>query len=229
MRVSTPRAIAFVSIFLTMQACAGSTATTSPGPSARPDSADLTELEALYRARADSARMRYTQADADFMRGMIVHHTQALIMSRLAPTHAGSDALRTLAARTINAQNDEISTMVGWLEDRDESVPEIEISGTHMMVEGAGRMESMPGILTDGQMQELAAARGEEFDRLFLTYMIEHHSGAVTMVHDLFNTDGAALDDAVFKIASDIQVDQTTEIHRMESMLEAMQQAGPRS
>lgn len=216
------RTIAVVSVFLTLQACAGSTGATSSRPSPSSGSDDLTELEALYRARADSARMRYTQADVDFMRGMIVHHTQALVMSRLAPTHAGSDALRTLAARTINAQNDEISTMVGWLEDRGESVPEIEISGTHMMVDGAMHMGSMPGILTDAQMDELAAAHGEEFDRLFLTYMIDHHSGAVAMVRDLFGTDGAALDDTVFKIASDIQVDQTTEINRMELMLEDM-------
>jgi uncharacterized protein (DUF305 family) len=216
MRVSSTRAIAFASFFLTLQACAGSTAATSSPPAPSADSPDLAELEALYQARADSARMRYTQADVDFMRGMIAHHTQALVMSRLAPTHAGSDALRTLAARTINAQNDEISTMVGWLEDRGEAV------------DGATHMASMPGMLTDEQMDELAAAHGEEFDRLFLTYMIQHHSGAVTMVHELFGTDGAALDDTVFKIASDIQVDQTTEINRMESMLRAMQQTGSR-
>lgn len=229
MRVSSTKAIAIASFFLTLQACAGSTAATSSPPAPGADSPDLAELEALYQARADSARMRYTQADVDFMRGMIAHHTQALVMSRLAPTHAGSDALRTLAARTINAQNDEIATMVGWLEERGEPVPDIEISGTHMVVDGGMHTGSMPGMLTDAQMDELAAAHGEEFDRLFLTYMIQHHSGAVTMVHQLFGTDGAALDDTVFKIASDIQVDQTTEINRMESMLQAMQQAGSRS
>jgi len=79
----------------------------------------------------------------------------------------------------------------------------------------------MPGMLTPQQMRELDAARGSDFDRIFLTYMIQHHGGAVTMVHDLFGTDGAALDEAVFKIASDIQADQTSEIARMKRMLEA--------
>lgn len=216
--------VGLVSIFLAVQACAG-TSGSRPEPVASPagDAADLAELEALYRARADSARMRYTQADVSFMQGMIAHHTQALVMSRLAPERAGSAALRTLAARTINAQNDEIATMVAWLRERGETVPRIDVMGTHMSVRGVGDVASMPGILSDAQMRELEAARGEDFDRLFLTYMIQHHAGAVTMVHDLFGTDGAALDEAVFKIASDIQADQTTEINRMQSMLDAMQ------
>lgn len=214
---------AVVSIFLTMHACASSSSAPRSEPAPRADSADLAELEALYLARADSARMRYTQADVAFMQGMIAHHTQALVMSGLAPDHAGSDPLRTLAARTINAQNDEISTMVAWLRERDEPVPDIEVSGVHLTVHGGGDTSAMPGMLSDAQMDELEAARGSEFDRLFLTYMIQHHSGAVTMVRNLFGTDGAALDDAVFKIASDIQVDQTTEINRMQSMLETME------
>jgi uncharacterized protein (DUF305 family) len=88
---------------------------------------------------------------------------------------------------------------------------------------GAGHdMAHMPGMLTDEQMRELDAARGQDFDQLFLTYMIQHHSGAVTMVHELFATDGAAQGDEVFKIASDIQADQTSEIRRMQSMLDAL-------
>ena len=86
----------------------------------------------------------------------------------------------------------------------------------------------MPGMLTPKQMRELGAARGADFDRLFLTYMIQHHQGAVTMVHDLFGTDGAARDALVFKIASDIQVDQRTEIARMRSMLDALRTNGTR-
>ena len=77
-------------------------------------------------------------------------------------------------------------------------------------------------MLSPEQMQELEAAQGPDFDRLFLTYMIQHHQGAVSMVHDLFATDGAAQDDLIFKIASDIQVDQITEINRMQQMLEAL-------
>jgi len=93
--------------------------------------------------------------------------------------------------------------------------------GTTLMVDGGHAMH-MPGMLTPEQIQELDDARGAEFDRLFLTYMIQHHQGAVTMVHELFAIDGAAQDEAAFKLASDIQVDQTTEINRMKLMLESL-------
>ena len=77
-------------------------------------------------------------------------------------------------------------------------------------------------MLSPEQIEELSQAKGSDFDRLFLIYMIQHHEGAVTMVHELFDTDGAALDDVSFRLASDIQVDQITEIARMRLMLEAM-------
>jgi len=80
----------------------------------------------------------------------------------------------------------------------------------------------MPGMLTDAQMNELDAARGEDFDRLFLTFMIQHHKGAVSMVKELFAAQGAGQDETVFKFASDVQVDQTTEINRMLEMLFAL-------
>jgi uncharacterized protein (DUF305 family) len=212
---------------LTVQGCA------SRGPAQSSPTAGSTastaELEALYRARMDSALTRFTEADARFMTDMIVHHAQALVMSGLAPTHTANPALRMLTARTINAQEDEIATMRGWLEDRSRPAPEIRISGSSLVVDGAPPgMAMMPGMLSNAQMQELDSARGSAFDRLFLTYMIQHHAGAVTMVHDLFDTDGAALGDTVFKIASDIQVDQTTEIDRMERMLEALPATGSR-
>jgi uncharacterized protein (DUF305 family) len=154
---------------------------------------------------------------------MIAHHAQALVMSQLAPTHGASASVRTLTARIINSQNDEIQTMSAWLEARGQPVPQIHIEGTELSVEGVSHeMTMMPGMLTDEQIAELDSATEVEYDRLFLTYMIQHHSGAVQMVHELFATDGAALDDSVFKIASDIQADQTTEIRRMELMLEAL-------
>jgi uncharacterized protein (DUF305 family) len=207
------------------------------------------EYEAVYRARTDSARMRFTQADVDFVTGMIGHHAQALIMSDLAPTHGASPQVQTLSARIINAQKDEIALMQQWLRDRGQPVPIVKIDGLNLMIDmsapegqmkhdmhaapakqnehaghdmhdmhGEGHM--MPGMLTQEQLEELDAAFGPEFDRLFLAGMIEHHGGAVTMVHDLFAVDGAGQDEAVFKLASDIQVDQLTEIARMELMLE---------
>ncbi len=187
---------------------------------------ETAELEALYRARMDSARMRFTEADVHFMTGMIGHHAQALVMAGLAPTHGANPAVQRLSARIINAQKDEIALMQHWLRDRGQPVPEVNITGTTLMVHGPDYAMHMPGMLTPEQIQELDDARGRDFDRLFLTYMIQHHRGAVTMVHSLFGTDGAAQDGAVFKLASDIQVDQITEIARMELMLDAQPTPG---
>lgn len=189
--------------------------------------ASTDDLESLYWARLDSARGSYTQADVDFMTGMIGHHAQALIMSRLAPENGASSAVRTLAARIINAQNDEIASMQQWLRDRDQPVPEVHIDGLNLMIHGGGDHAAhdhtnMPGMLSPEQLRELSQARGRTFDRLYLKYMIQHHSGAVTMVDELFSQDGAANDEASFKLASDINVDQLTEIERMKLMLEAL-------
>ena len=198
-------------------------------PSSTPS---LEELEALYRERVDSARMRFTDADVHFMTGMIGHHAQALIMAAMAPTHGANPSVQTLAARIDNAQHDEIATMQRWLRDRAQPVPEVHIDGTTLMIHGPGGHmahdhASMPGMLTQAQLDELDAARGADFDRLFLTYMIQHHGGAVVMVEDLFATDGAAQGTETFKLASDIQVDQRTEIARMQRMLDALPDPAP--
>jgi uncharacterized protein (DUF305 family) len=204
--------------------CSGATGG-SAEPAPQP-AAENAEFEALYRARQDSAMMLYTEADVRFMTGMIGHHGQALVMAALAPTNDASPSIQTLTARVINAQKDEIATMQQWLRDRGQTVPEVEITGTTMMVHGPEYAMHMPGMLTEEQLGELEAAQGSEFDSLFLTYMIQHHEGAVTMVHELFATDGAGIDEVVFKLASDIQADQTAEIARMESMLEEMTNQG---
>lgn len=212
-------------LVLTATGCGG---TANVADESGPSYGSTAELEAMYRARQDSARMQYTDADVHFMTGMISHHAQALVMAALAPTHAASNDVQTLAARIDNAQKDEIASMQRWLRDRGQPVPQIQIEGTHLMVHGGGEHGSgdhamqMPGMLSQEQLRELDEARGAEFDRLFLTYMIQHHSGAVVMVKELFDTDGAALDEAAFKLASDIQVDQITEIERMERMLAAL-------
>lgn len=200
----------------------GPAAGSGPAPGSTPPPGSATEFEALYRARLASARTRFTEADVHFMVGMIAHHAQAVVMSGFAPTHGASAEVRNLAARIINAQQDEIATMQQWLRDRDQPVPEVHLMGAETMVHGAEHHMDMPGMLTPEQLHELDEARGPRFDRLFLTYMIEHHRGAVHMVHELFSTDGAGQDEAVFKFASDVQVDQTTEIARMEAMLAAL-------
>src|SRR5690606_34034327 len=127
-----------------------------------------------------------------------------------------------LAARIYNAQEDEIATMQRWLRDRGQPVPEVHADGGHVVVHGARHHMDMPGMLTPEQLETLDRARGPEFDRLFLTFMIEHHRGAVIMVRELFATDGAGQDAEIFRFASDVQVDQTTEIARMERMLSAL-------
>ena len=180
-----------------------------------------TSPEYIAAARADSIRLPYTQADVDFMSGMIHHHAQALVMSRMAPTHGASSSVQTLAARIINGQQDEIRLMQQWLIDRQKPVPMAHTSGP--MHEGhEGMHPLMPGMLTPAQLQELDAARGTEFDRLFLKYMIQHHQGAVSMVKTLFGTYGAGQDETVFKFASDVNTDQTTEIRRMQQLLDSL-------
>jgi uncharacterized protein (DUF305 family) len=156
------------------------------------------------------------------MSHMIGHHAQAIVMSGWAPTHGASPSVRTLAERIINAQQDEIATMQRWLGDRRQPVPQAGDTGMKMSMAGAGHTMLMPGMLTPEQMQQLDRAKGSEFDHQFLTFMIQHHRGAVTMVQDLFGTPGAARDETVFKFANDVSVDQSTEIARMETMLAAL-------
>jgi len=173
---------------------------------------------AIATARADSARYPYTPADIAFMSHMIGHHAQAIVMSRMAPTHGASTSVRILADRIINAQQDEIASMQRWLRDRRLPVPVPDTVLMKMPMHAAYDM-LMPGMLTDSQMMQLDEARGPEFDRTFLRFMIQHHKGAVVMVKQLFGTNGAGQDQTVFKFASDVNTDQTTEIARMEKML----------
>jgi len=224
MKQSRPRLPVFaLSTALLIQACAGAGGST-PARDAPTPTLSTAELEALYRARTDSARLNVSEADVLFVSGMIGHHAQALVMSALAPANGASMPVRTLAARITNAQKDEIALMQRWLEDREKPVPQVRDTG-HMM--GGMDHDMMPGMLTPEQMVELEAAQGPAFDRTFLTYMIQHHQGAVTMVHELFATDGAAQDELIFKLASDVQVDQITEIARMQQMLAGL--LAPRS
>ncbi len=191
------------------------------------------EREAIYRARIDSARTRFSPADVRFMTNMISHHAQALTMANLATSRSASESVRTLAARIHNAQSDEIAGMQRWLRNRELPVPELHELNGNVMVhapDAASTMSHdqhtdhsrMPGMLSEEQLAQLAATSGAAFDRLFLTLMIAHHNGAVTMVSELFATDGAGQDTDVYRFASDVQVDQRTEVARMQLMLDAM-------
>lgn len=199
----------------------GGGVTTAPSPAAtvQPNPAGVAQ------AKADSLTHPYTEADVQFMYNMIGHHAQAVAMSNWAPTHGASPSVLVLAQRIINAQQDEIGTMQRWLRDRLKPVPDA-TGASMMMMNGVAHEMLMPGMLTEAQMKQLDAARGKEFDRLFLTFMLQHHGGAVTMVKDLFDTNGAAQDEIVFKFASDVNVDQQTEIARMQRMLAALTMGG---
>src|SRR5213076_2197010 len=167
----------------------------------------------------------YTAADVHFMSGMIQHHAQAVLVAGWAPSHGASPALRALCERIVVGQRDEIAFMQRWLRERHEMVPDADPRGQTMAgMPGMDHPMLMPGMLTPEQLTQLDHARGAEFDRLFLKFMIQHHQGAITMVEQLFSANGAAQDGYVFKFASDVNADQTTEIDRMNLMLSELPQ-----
>ncbi len=167
-------------------------------------------------------------ADVHFMIGMIHHHAQAVLMAGWAPSHDASPALRALCERIVVGQRDEIELMQRWLRERHQTVPDADVSSGHAMP-GMDHSMLMPGMLTPEQLAQLDGARGPAFDRLFLTFMIQHHRGALAMVRALVDTPGAARDGPLFQIASDVSADQTTEIDRMTRMLAALSQPFQRS
>jgi uncharacterized protein (DUF305 family) len=153
------------------------------------------------------------------MQGMIRHHAQALVMANWAPSRTARSSIKILAARIDVAQRDEIATMQRWLRDRRESVPEADAQHTMAGHQTPTSGDLMPGMLSHKQLTQLEKATGSEFDRLFLTFMIQHHEGALTMVRELFSSPGAGQDATIFRFASDVEADQTTEIDRMRTML----------
>ena len=181
-------------------------------------------MSGVEQARQDSIRRPYTAADISFMTGMIGHHAQAVKMAGWAASHGASKSLQIFCGRIATGQTAEIGLMQQWLKDRRQPVPEADARGVKMV--GMDHYMMMPGMLTDAQMAQLDSARGTQFDRLFLTFMIQHHQGAISMVEELFNTPGAGQDEIVFKFANDVQADQSTEIDRMQQMLDALGSLG---
>ena len=163
-----------------------------------------------------------SQAEAEFMRGMIMHHAQAVEMTALIASHTENKDLRSLGARISRSQSDEIKFMRRWLAARGEPVglPSAAMPGMPDMDRSGHPMALMPGMLTPEQMEALRRAKGAEFDHLFLTGMIQHHNGALTMVKDLFDTAGAGQDAEVFNFATDADNAQRAEIRIMQTMLE---------
>ncbi|MGA7623654.1 MAG: DUF305 domain-containing protein [Candidatus Acidiferrales bacterium] len=181
-----------------------------------------------------------SRADVEFMQGMIVHHSQAVEMTALIPSHTENKELRELGARISSSQSSEIKFMQRWLAARGESVsmPVPGMQGMDMSGPAADRpmagasdsdkaghpnsqpMALMPGMLSPVQMEALRKAKGAEFDYLFLTGMIQHHNGALIMVKDLFDTEGAGQDADIFNFATDADNTQRAEIRIMQGMLQ---------
>lgn len=178
-------------------------------------------------ARPDLVRQPYSQADVDFMAGMIPHHAQAVLIAGWAASHGARPDLRVLCERMVIGQRDEIELMRNWLRDRGETVPAANATHHRMKMNGVEHDMLMPGMLSPEQLAELDKASGTEWDRLFLTFMIRHHEGAIKMVDDLFASYGALQDDDVYKLASDIHADQEIEIERMQKMLAGIEKRSP--
>ncbi len=152
------------------------------------------------------------------MQGMVMHHQQAVEMTALIPSHTENKDLRTLGARISLSQSDEIKFMKRWLLARGES-DSMAMPGMPDMDKNGKPMQPMPGMLTPEQMSALRQANGAEFDRLFLTGMIQHHNGALIMVKQLFDSPGAGQDAELFDFATDVDNTQRAEIGIMQNML----------
>jgi uncharacterized protein (DUF305 family) len=167
-------------------------------------------------APATGTTPAHVKADVEFMQGMIGHHAQALDMVRLLETRTEDAGMKLLGLRIKVSQQDEIKAMQEWLRARGEAVPDEHAHHAH-------DYKLMPGMLSPEEMAKLSAAKGTDFDRLFLQLMIKHHDGALTMVEELFKKDGAGQEPMIHAFASDVLADQKMEILRMAGMLREMQ------
>lgn len=175
-----------------------------------------TATRVLTARQADSlVTPKHTAADIAFMTGMIAHHQQALVMTALVADRTTARDIRLLALRIELSQTDEINLMKAWLRDRGEPVPGEGEHAGHDMHEG----HLMPGMLTPEQIATLQAARGTEFEKRFLEFMIQHHEGAITMVAELFSSPGGGQGSEIYGFASDVDSDQQMEIARMRRLL----------
>ena len=184
---------------------------TTPAP---PPAVRTETMPASMPMAMDTTPTRYT--DAQFMQGMILHHAQALEMTSLIPSRTTSEQFRLLGQRIEVSQKDEIGTMQRWLRAHGADVPGLDEH--HMHHDASGRMMMMPGMLTYEEMAQLEKSTGVEFERLFLQFMIRHHEGALSMVGDLFASQGGGKDPQVFAFASDVDADQRAEIKRMQTL-----------
>jgi uncharacterized protein (DUF305 family) len=222
----TLRSVAVVVTFCATATWSQQTAQTpAPAPAIVQPGAPGTSNKTLSRdaATASEALKQPSKADVDFMQGMIMHHNQAVEMTELLKTRTKDPAVRELGDKIDVSQTDEMRWMKQWLTDRGFSteMPAMDMSNmkgmdmSHMDMD----MPPMPGMLTKVQMEALRKASGPQFDHLFLTGMIQHHTGALIMVKELFANPGAGQDPQLFDFASDVDNTQQAEIDIMRHML----------
>jgi len=211
MKSFVPGVIPFAMLAIGSSACGSASTIQKPAviqPGAPGQNSQVLASDAAAKQPIPAA----TEADVKFMQGMIHHHAQALDMTELIDERSQDPDMKKLGLRIHVSQSDEIRMMQHWLEARGQDVP-----GRHAHhMPGA---VPMPGMLTSEEMEKLTAAKGPDFDRLFLEGMIKHHGGALVMVRDLFATPGAGQQSEIFAFASDVEADQQMEIDRMEAML----------
>jgi uncharacterized protein (DUF305 family) len=217
MKSLVPRFVPFAFAGLCAAGCGGASAVQKPAviqPGAPGESSRVLAPEAAAAQTIPAA----TEADIKFMQGMIHHHAQALDMTELMDGRTTDSDMKKLGLRIHVSQTDEIKMMQRWLEVRGQDAPD---PRAHHMADmpGMDHTVMMPGMLTAGEMKQLAAAKGPAFDRLFLEGMIKHHGGALVMVQELFSTPGAGQQSDIFAFASDVEADQKMEIDRMGAML----------
>jgi uncharacterized protein (DUF305 family) len=198
-------------IVATGASCGGQSSPAMPGATVSGDKPHMLHAPGIPEA--------FSQADVDFMQGMIPHHAQAVIMGGWAPSHGARHDVAVLCERIVVGQTDEIALMQQWLSDRGQMVPDGKSTRMHMVMNGESHDMLMPGMLSDDEMAALDKSRGPEFDRLFLVGMMKHHQGAIDMVNVLFKSYGGGQDTQMYKFASDVFADQSIEIDRMKQML----------
>jgi uncharacterized protein (DUF305 family) len=215
---SIARILATAALTTAAAACASSGAAAGAA-AGTPAAAGSTAHAAHAAATPGTAAPKVNAADVHFMSGMIPHHAQAVLIAGWAPSHGARPDIQRLAERIVVAQKDEIQLMQDWLRQRGQPVPAA--NATHLTMEHNGMKHDMlmPGMLTEAELKRLDAARGSEFDRLFLQAMIGHHKGAISMVDELETADGSRQDETVFRFSQDVYADQTTEIRVMEQLL----------
>lgn len=216
MKAVYPFAIAGIVFGSALAGCASAPRAASAPPAGSPAAA---AAAGLHATPPGLGQFPYSDADVDFMQGMIPHHAQAVIMAAWAPTHGARADVAILCARILVGQSDEIKLMQTWLSDRGLEVPDAKSTKHKMKMGGMEHEMLMPGMLTDEEMAALDKARGPEWDRLFLEGMIRHHQGAIDMVEVLQKSYGAMQDETMFKFANDVFADQSVEIAKMHEML----------